>query len=614
MTKPVSLADRLSGLNLRSRFKKDARRRRADRRWQAEAQVSRLEERCMLSGIVMPATPGMTPDMVMSQVNATMTTIKITNNTGSTIYPFMEDSNNGINPTEPDNGPSHYYDYETTNMPGGDYYNQDYRLYAGYEQGGQTFFGVKPGATITMDIPIVFWNAGLFYIAGRSPSTTNYFTKAGIPFEYNPTSIAQGPAASATGETGLVLYYHTTDPASNGTTADAPVQLVEWTIRNATVPNGSGGPRQDEYDYDISNINAIYLPLALEATKSVGGKQSVGYIGTLKDTTFLADKMAAFADGTALNGYFGGSKKGWPYYRIAKPGTPIPIGSLYKIVGAQNVFKGGAAASSYDTSQPQLSSAAGQPPQVSPSPANDPDYAARDITNLWFGWLNYYLTKVDPGAQLTPNLVKLMGQPNVVPTPITTAPDTGPLMLNWHTASGVKTDAEFAAAFATTVYTVMEDFSNDQNLNFASTSLSPIDQFMGFILGDNVTDPGVFPNAQSEGAVLLTQQLIALMRGEPNTTDPVQGQPTPSFATSATDWYPTPANPTNKTLAGEKAKYNLAPFVWFVHRDLDLFSYAYSVDDAYGNTQVFGTSQLQVGVGGPGDPKTFLQQPYIKGE
>ena len=75
VTKPMCLADRLSGLNLPSRLHQDARRRRADRRWQAPAQVSRLEERCMLSGIVMPATRGMTPDMVISQVNATMTTI-----------------------------------------------------------------------------------------------------------------------------------------------------------------------------------------------------------------------------------------------------------------------------------------------------------------------------------------------------------------------------------------------------------------------------------------------------------------------------------------------------------------------------------------------------------
>ena len=261
MSNTMSLADRLSGMNLRPRFKKAARRRRADHRWQAEAQISLLEERCMLSGIVMPATPGMTPDMVMSQVNATMTTIKITNNNPTeTIYPYFEDFNVGINPTEPGSGPEHYYDYETTNMPGGDYSGQDYRLYAGYTQGGQTYFGVKPGATITMDIPLVFWDAGLFYIASSSPSTTAYFTKAGIPFEYNPTSAAQGPAASAKGENGVVLYYHTTDPASNGTVADAPVQLVEWTIRNSTVPNGSGGPRQSEYDYDISNINAPIFP------------------------------------------------------------------------------------------------------------------------------------------------------------------------------------------------------------------------------------------------------------------------------------------------------------------------------------------------------------------
>src|SRR5262249_42241442 len=158
---------------------------------------------------------------------------------------------------------------------------------------------------------------------------------------YNPTSIAQGPAASATQEEGVVLYYHTTDPASNGVVPDAPVQLIEWTIRNDTVPNGNNPPRKAEFDYDISNINALYVPVALEATKLKAGKQSVGYIGTVQNTDFLASHMAPFVDGTVLNGYFRGTQEGWPYYRIAKPGTPNP-GSLFKIAGVQNVFKGGA--------------------------------------------------------------------------------------------------------------------------------------------------------------------------------------------------------------------------------------------------------------------------------
>jgi hypothetical protein len=121
--------------------------------------------------------------------------------------------------------------------------------------------------------------------------------------------------------------------------------------------------------------------------------------------------------------------------------------------------------------------------------------------------------------------------------------------------------------------------------------LSPIDQFMGFIMGNNIAD--IYADASPQG-ILLTQQVIALMRGEPNTAAPVAGQPTPSFAVPEHAWYPAPANPARKTIVGAKAKYNLAPFVWFVHRDLSLFSYAYSVDDEYGNTQVYGTTQLQV--------------------
>jgi hypothetical protein len=43
------------------------------------------------------------------------------------------------------------------------------------------------------------------------------------------------------------------------------------------------------------------------------------------------------------------------------------------------------------------------------------------------------------------------------------------------------------------------------------------------------------------------------------------------------------------------------------------FTDAFSVDDEFGNTPVFETNQLQVGVGGPGEKGDFLEQPYKKG-
>ena len=102
------------------------------------------------------------------------------------------------------------------------------------------------------------------------------------------------------------------------------------------------------------------------------------------------------------------------------------------------------------------------------------------------------------------------------------------------------------------------------------------------------------------------------MRGEPNTSAMVQGQPSPSFALNPTDWYPAPAAPTNPT-AGAVGKYNLNPFVWFVHKSIGrVYAYAFSVDDEYGDVQVDNSSQLQIAIGGKNG--IALDQPFVNGE
>jgi hypothetical protein len=62
--------------------------------------------------------------------------------------------------------------------------------------------------------------------------------------------------------------------------------------------------------------------------------------------------------------------------------------------------------------------------------------------------------------------------------------------------------------------------------------------------------------------------------------------------------YPTPAGPTDAAL-WTVGKYNLDPFVWFVHDYLGAYSYAFSVDDQYGNVLVDNATGFQVAVGGP---------------
>jgi hypothetical protein len=78
MTSRMFLAERLSGLNLRSRLGASARARRSrvNRRLQVEAQISLLEERCMLSRLGVAGIPLPTPTGGFVQASDVWTTPK----------------------------------------------------------------------------------------------------------------------------------------------------------------------------------------------------------------------------------------------------------------------------------------------------------------------------------------------------------------------------------------------------------------------------------------------------------------------------------------------------------------------------------------------------------
>ena len=138
----------------------------------------------------------------------------------------------------------------------------------------------------------------------------------------------------------------------------------------------------DSVDYDISSINNVYLPVAIVANKA-----GVGYIGTVKDLTTFDTDVTAFANGSILNGYFGG--KGWPIYYTSDPGK-APDSKLIKLVGTKNIFSDNTAASSYDLLKTASSSSAGNKATGGVLKPTNGDYAEEALIDLWFGWLNYY--------------------------------------------------------------------------------------------------------------------------------------------------------------------------------------------------------------------------------
>jgi hypothetical protein len=599
----MSLADRQSGLNHRSRFAKSARarRRRVDQRWRVDGQLSLLEERCMLSvalgGIPLPTPAGgfVQPSQVMSQVNIQANkTITIYNNTDKPIFPIIEDVNTGQNP---DNNNA-YYDPNDT--PG-----QEYRLYAGYTEkvGGtnKNFLRIPVGASITLTLPMVFWDAGTIQVVADTPATRQRFLAPlnpggnvlGRPFLYN-TSDAKEAVVSATlkgenlgGAQGAEILYTTTEPASKGIISDAPSQLLEFTIRDQSMPATPTTHFTNSVDYDISYINNLYLPVAMEADKP-----HVGYIGTLDNINTFETAVTAFKGGKILNDYFGG--KGWPFYYTSDPAAPIAPAALIRLVGAQNIFGDNVAASSYNLLRTMLSSSSGNQASGGVLPATNGDYAESDLANLWFGWLNYY-SKIS-GTPITGNLAKLMQQTQIPVQPVTITPNPN---TSWMTASGKVSDTQFANAFAYTVYQVMNAFSNAPNIVFNNSAQPALRTFMQAIIGNTIS---TVADAKSPAGVLLTQEEVALLQGEPNTDVQVlaPGQPNYSLPVGKNGYpYPTPAGPTAPAKEWAVGKYNLDPFVWFVHKYLGAYSYAFSVDDHFGNIMVDDATGFTIAVGGP---------------
>ena len=422
----------------------------------------------------------------------------------------------------------------------------------------------------------------------------------------------------------------------------------------------------------------MYLPAALEADGGTGGQK--GYVGTLlplnntktakgKTVTGFSELVKNFANKPVL---FGGSTalqgQSWPQYYLSPTSIPVNLNAPIKLPGGQNIFKESPGNGSYGTNLGILTS--GQ--AIAGFPGTNDDYAANALTRLWFSWLNYYEKDVLP----TIKNPAPSQQPTTQLTTLQTLYNAGGLGdFTFNVPAG---DTNYAHQFATTVFTVMNAFSLDQNIDtrtrFVSSTgsssgdmltglnpaivaqlyaqpnhgtgtvvyssgtdipsvatgatndvvinvpsptstsiqiqtpattnqsgntysfyfvgatpplpaISPLNQFMGFIYGDNDTDPGIPPSLETK----ITNDVIALMRGVPSRDWPQND--------AAHPWYPKPGDPTQAT----NSKYELNPYVWFLHKSAagSIYAYAFSVDDEWGNRQVYGTDKLLVTIGGP---------------
>jgi hypothetical protein len=488
-------ADWLSALDRRFHLTNRARPRprRVDRRLRVAAELSPLEDRCLMSRsmlgthprggrltapasgvIVMPASNVSTPGAAMYQ-NPNLKTIVIYNNSNSTVFPILEGENSATAVQDPNNTPNvlpTYDQSETGIRPNNKYgWNEEYRAYVGYTgTDGVNYLGLPPHTSVTVPVPMAIWDSGRLNIVEDSQSTQNLLLNSSLPFTYDPTALQCAESignlqTSGNIQNAMLLLYHS--GVAMGINSDAPSQLVEFTIRDPSVPVPN---TTASFDYDISYLDALYLPVALEA--DTGTLPGVGYVGTTLSLNQFENSVKAFAAGTWLHGYLGPGN-GWPQYYLSHPTGPTNPSDPLKIPGGHNVFADSVNASSYDVLHSTLTSSQA----TANLPSTGGNYAVAAMTNLWFSWAEYYLAH-NPGVNPTPVLQKLMSQPNVETFPIKTDP-------------GNPGDLARAEAFSQLVWDVMNDFSTDPNLSFNGVLL-PTSQLLQFILGDNVADlPGL---------------------------------------------------------------------------------------------------------------------------
>ena len=316
---------------------------------------------------LMPDTPvDKTPTLPGSLTNQFMTygvdsdgtmipvkTLRITNNNPDTVYPILRDPNDTALAHDESTGLYDPYDEV----------NKEYRGYIGYQGAdGKYYFGLGSGDSILVSIPLVFWNGGRIGIATDGTYLTSEVPNA-HPYNWDSNSqrtITDAESSKDTITNGVVMWYRA--ETATGPADDAQDQLAEFTIRdhdylvNPKITERTKSEIPDNQlvtliNYDISNVDTLYLPLAFAANDVWVVPQSVkpppnndnrngwiagsdpdvyGWTGAINDETFLQGKIKAFTkDNQLLGQYFG--TNGWPYYNV-------PNATNVKIPGGANIF------------------------------------------------------------------------------------------------------------------------------------------------------------------------------------------------------------------------------------------------------------------------------------
>jgi hypothetical protein len=262
-----------------------------------------------------------------------------------------------------------------------DAYNKTYRGYIGeYDPATKEVnLGLLPGHQVTVQVPLVFWDGGRLFFASNGSQPLQSATDPGNPLQNSKTwhyvataasfvvkpdgtgtpkpysADFADPASGYANPNGRVMWYRDdTDAYDFGT--DGPGQLTEWTIRDPLqstwAPNMPSSQLQTIFNYDVSYVDNLSLPAAMEITQ-VPTQVPPNYngpaippapyaaLGTDLTVAQMQQAMATFTftsgdpskPNADLGDYFGG--KGYDQFYL--PGGPNGI-DFDKLPAGYNLF------------------------------------------------------------------------------------------------------------------------------------------------------------------------------------------------------------------------------------------------------------------------------------
>lgn len=263
------------------------------------------------------ASPVVGDPIAITQYDVITKKIVIYNNSNEAIYPIIEA------PILSVSDPWLQAYFQDSNISTHKYIQTKvHRIYVNPTTGG-----VPAGGSVSITVPfysqltanpnpaspdqyIDWWNAMRVYIYDdASILQTRYNADTSTPVTPVTPGLTCDPGSTCEP---LTIYSNTV-----GLPLYDPSQLTEYTFANVVTSQGTPFPIDTNYvDYDISYVDHVYLPVAMEPY----GNSEVGYSGTVMDISTFRTKLASFI-----------SDESWPSYI----GTPTYTNK--KIPGAYNV-------------------------------------------------------------------------------------------------------------------------------------------------------------------------------------------------------------------------------------------------------------------------------------